>query len=77
MMELFGILRISPFVHRKGKGVNSDWLAGQWDKQSVLGHAQINKGRMKGDDCQFDAAQTPKRFDGRPALQEKIRETFR
>ena len=32
-----------PFVNHKGKDVNSDWLAGQWDERSVLGHAQIDK----------------------------------
>ena len=73
---LFGILRIPPFVNQKGKDVNSDWLAGQWDERSVLGHAQINKGRMKGDDPEIDAAQTPKRFEGHLALLEKIRKTF-
>ena len=66
------ILRIHPFVNHRGKDVNSDWLADQWDERSVLGHAQINKGRMKGDDPQLDTAQTPKRFDRRLALQENI-----
>ena len=47
---LFGILLILPFVYHKGKDINSDWLAGQWDEGSVLGHAQINKGRMQGED---------------------------
>ena len=37
--SLFGILRIPPFVNHKGKDVNSDWLADQWDERSVLGHA--------------------------------------
>ena len=46
------------------------------DKRSVLGHAQINKEQMKGDDPEIDTAQTPKRFDRRLALQEKIRKTF-
>ena len=59
-------------MNHKGKEVNSDWLADQWDERSVLGHGQINKGRMKDDDPQIDTAQTPNRFDGRPALQEKI-----
>ena len=27
--NLFGILRIPPFVNHKGKDVNSDWLADQ------------------------------------------------
>ena len=31
---------------------------------------------MKGDDPEIDTAQTPERFDGRLALQNKIRETF-
>ena len=70
-MVLFGILRIPPFVNHKGKGVNSGWLAGQWDERSVLGHVRINKGRMKGDDPGIDTAQTPKRFDRNLALQEK------
>ena len=52
--NLFGILRIPPFVNHKGKDVNSDSLAGQWDERSVLGHARINKGRMKGDDPEID-----------------------
>ena len=63
-------------MNHKGKDVNSDWLADQWDERSVLGHARINKGRMKGDDPEIDTAQTPKRFDGCLAPQEKIRETF-
>ena len=41
-----------------------------------MGHAQFHKGRMKGDDPEIDTAQTPKRFDGCLALQEKIRKTF-
>ena len=76
LMVLFRILRIPPFVDDKGKDVNSDWLADQWEERSVLGHAQINKGRMKGDDPQIDTAQTPKRFDWRLALQAKIQKTF-
>ena len=63
-------------MNHKGKDVNSDWLAGQWDARSVLGHARINKGRTKGDDPEIDTAQTPKRLDGNLALQEKIRKTF-
>ena len=63
-------------MNHKGKDVNSDWLAGQWDARSVLEHARINKGRTKGDDSEIDTAQTPKRFDGNLALQEKIRKTF-
>ena len=50
-------------MNDKGKDVNSDWLSYQWDERSVLGHARVNKGRMKGDDPQIDTAQTPKRFD--------------
>ena len=41
-----------------------------------MGHARVNKGRIKGDDPQIDTAQTPKRFDRRLALQEKIQKTF-
>ena len=73
---LFGILRIPPFVNDKGKDVNSDWLADQWDERSVLGHARVDKGRMKGEDPQSDTAQTPKRFDWRLALQGKTQKTF-
>ena len=73
---LFGILRIPHFVNDKGKNVNSDWLADQWDERSVLGHARVNKGRMKGDDPHIDTAPTPKRFDWRVALQGKIQKTF-
>ena len=73
---MFGILRTSPFVNHKGKDVISDWLAGQWDERNVLGHAQINKRRIKGDDPDIATVQTLKRFDGRLALQEKIRKTF-
>ena len=58
-------------MNDKGKDVNSDWLADQWDERSVLGHARVNKGRMKGDDPQIDTAQNPKRFDWRLALQGK------
>ena len=60
----------------KGKDVNSDWLADQWDERSVLGHARVNKGRMRGDDPKIDTAQTAKRFDRRLALQEKIQKTY-
>ena len=73
---LFGVLRIPPFVNHKGNDVNSDWLADQWDERSVLGHALFHKGRMKGDDPEIDAAQTPKRFDRRLALLGKTRKTF-
>ena len=41
-----------------------------------MGHSQINKGKMKRDDPEIDTAQTPKRFDRRLALEEKIRKTF-
>ena len=74
--QLFGILRIPPFVNDKGNDVNSDWLADQWDERSVLRHARVNKGGMKGDDPEIDTAHTPKRFDRRLALQEKIQKTF-
>ena len=73
---LFGILRILPFINYKGKDVNSDWLADQWDEQSALGLAQFHKGRIKGDDPEIDTAQTPKRLDGCLALLEKIQKTF-
>ena len=73
---MFGKLRIPPFVNHKGKDVNSDWLADQLDKRSVLGHAQFHKGRMKGDDPEIDTAQIAKRFDGRLAPLEKNRKTF-
>ena len=53
----------------KGKEVHSDWLADQIDERSILGHARVIKGRMKGDDPQIDTAQTAKRFDWRLALQ--------
>ena len=73
---MFGILQIPPFVNDKGKDVNSDCLADQWDERSVLGHAQIHKGRIKGNDPEIDTVQTPKRLDGCLALLEKIRKTF-
>ena len=66
----------SPFVTHKGKDVNCDWLADQWDERSVSEHAQIHKGRMKGDDPEIDTAQTPRRLEGCLALLEKIRKTF-
>ena len=75
-MELFGILRIPPFVNDKGKDVNSDWLASQWDERSVLGHAPINKGRMKGDDPKIDTAQTQSASTGIWLFRRKIRKTF-
>ena len=73
---LLGILRIPAFVNHKRRDINSDWLVGQWDERSVLGHAQINNGRMKGDDPSIDTAQTPKRFGGRLAPQGRIQNTF-
>ena len=63
-------------MNDKGKDVNYDWLADQWDERSVLGHARVNKGRMKGNDPQIDTAQNPKRFDWRLALQGKIQKIF-
>ena len=47
------MMRIPPFVNHERKDVNSDWLAYQYerseaDERSVLGHAQLHKGRMKG-----------------------------
>ena len=44
----------SPFCKSQSKDVNSDWLADEWNERSVLGHAQIHKGRMKGDDPEID-----------------------
>ena len=41
-----------------------------------MGHAQIWKERMKGDDPEIDTAQTPKRLDRLLALLEKIQKTF-
>ena len=63
-------------MNDKGKDVNSDWLADQWDERGVLGHARVNKGRMKGDDPQIDTARNLKRLDWRLALQGKIQKTF-
>ena len=54
-------------MNDKGKDIN---------ERSVLGHARVNKGRMKGDDPQIDAAQTPRRFDWCLSLQGKIQKTF-
>ena len=76
MLLFVRILRISPFVNNKGKDVNSDWFANQWDERSVLGQAQFHKGKMKGDDPEIDNAQPPKGFNGRLALLEKIRKTY-
>ena len=73
---LFGILRIPPLVNHKGKDINSDWFADQWDERSVLGHARFHKGRMKGTDPEIGIAQTPKRFDRRLALLAKTVKTF-
>ena len=63
-------------MNHKGNHGNSDWLADQRDERTFFGYAQINKGRMKGGDPEIDTVQIPKRFDGRLALQEKIRKTF-
>ena len=41
-----------------------------------MGHAQVYKGRKKGDDPDIDTAQTPKRLDRHLPLLEKIRKTF-
>ena len=60
------------FVNHKGKSVNSDRLADQRDVWSVLGYAQIHKGRTKGHDPEIDTVQTPKRLNGHLALMEKI-----
>ena len=40
------------FVNHKGKGV--DWIADQRNERSVLGHAQLHKGRMKGHDPEIN-----------------------
>ena len=71
-MALFGILQIHPFVNHTGKDVNFDWPADQYDERSVLGHAETEKRRMKGDDPEIDTAQTPKRLNGRLVLLETI-----
>ena len=63
-------------MNGKGKDVNSDWLADQWEERIVLGYARVNKGRMKGDDPQIDTAQIPKCFDWCLAPQGKIQKTF-
>ena len=65
---LFEILQIPSFVKHKGKDVNSDGLADQWDERSVLELAQNHKGAMNVDDPKIYTALTPKSFDGRPAL---------
>ena len=65
-----------PFVNHKGKDVNSDWLADQLDERSILGQAQLHKGRMTRDDPETNTVQIPKRLDRCLALWEKIRETF-
>ena len=56
---MFGIQQTPPFVNHKGKDLNPDWLADQWDERGILGHAQIYKDRMKGDDPEIATAQTP------------------
>ena len=70
LASLFGILQITPFVNHKGKDVNSDWLADQWDEQSILGHAQVHKGWMKGNDSDINTVHSPKRLDRRLTLSE-------
>ena len=37
------ILRIPPFVNDKGKDVNSDWLADQWDERRFWGMRELTK----------------------------------
>ena len=74
--EIVWILQIPPFCKSQRKEVSSDWLADQKDKQSIFGHAQFHKRRMKGDDLAINTAQTPKCFDGCLALLEKIQKTF-
>ena len=70
---LFGIRRLPPFVNHKGKYVNFDWLADQWDKRRLLGHAQIHMcKRMTSDDPEIDTAQAPKRLEECLALLEKL-----
>ena len=69
-------MRIPPFVKHKGKDVNSDWLADQWDERNVFGACAVSQRRMKGDDPEIDTAQTPKRLDERLVLLEKIRKAF-
>ena len=62
LRSLFGTLQIPPVVNHKGKDVNSDWRTGQWDEQSVLGHAQINKGspgQFKNISIVLDSFDTP------------------
>ena len=63
-------------MNHKGKNVNSDWFADQFDERSVLEHAQFHEGRMKGDDPEIDTAQTQKLFDRRLVLLEKTLKTF-
>ena len=41
-----------------------------------MGHAQIHKERMKGDDPEIDTAQTQQCLDGHMTLLEKLRKTF-
>ena len=65
-----------PFVNHKGKDVNSDWFADQWNERSVLGHAQFHKGGIKGNDPEIDTAQTPKRCDWCLAPLKKTLKTF-
>ena len=55
-------------MNHKGKDVNSGSLVNK-DERSILGHVQISKGRMNGDNSEIDTARTPKCFDGRLVLQ--------
>ena len=71
-LVLFGILRIPPFAKHKGTDVNFDCLADEWEEGTVLGHAQIHKRKMKGDDPAIETALAAKCLDGRLALLEKI-----
>ena len=41
-----------------------------------MGHAQIYKAKMKGDNPEIDTLQTPTRWDGSLALLEKSRKAF-
>ena len=42
------VLLISPFVNQQGNDVYSDWLADQWEWQSVLGYSRVPKKRGGG-----------------------------
>ena len=60
----------------QGKGINFDWLADQCDERRVLGHAQVRKGKMKGDDPEIATAPNPKHLDRGLAPPGKIWKTF-